>query len=245
MSELAVPQLSREEARSLTDEVREDAERLWRKLLELYEGRAHEALGYSSWGDYFETEFGGSDATAYRLLQSARVMKELPIGSPAPANEAQARELVPLLDTPEELRAAVAEVVEMHPKPTAVHFRTAVKRRAPAGRIYRLYSETEFIRYSNYSESPRKRQIAEKRKRVLYDVLGGEVVVKTMLNRFDEDSIQVIAAVTSYDELRHLAKIARANAKGFQTIARRIENIMAERHAAGLDEIVEEEDSDA
>ena len=41
--DLTVAVLSREEARSLTDEVKHDAERLWRKLVELYEGDAHTA----------------------------------------------------------------------------------------------------------------------------------------------------------------------------------------------------------
>ena len=34
-----------------------------------------------------------------------------------PANERQARELAPLLDAPETLREAWAEVVELHPEP--------------------------------------------------------------------------------------------------------------------------------
>lgn len=37
---------------SLTDEVKADAQRLWAKLLQLYEGRAHIALGYTLWSDY-------------------------------------------------------------------------------------------------------------------------------------------------------------------------------------------------
>lgn len=36
-----------------------------------------------------------------------------------PVNDAQARELAPLLDQPEALREAWAEVVDLHPEPTA------------------------------------------------------------------------------------------------------------------------------
>lgn len=128
MSELAVATLSADEARSLTDEVKQDAERLWRKLVELYDGGAHLALGYSSWAVYFEAEFGGSDATAYRLLQSGRVMAQLPIGSQRPSTEGVARELAPLLDQPEKLRETWAEVVELHPEPTAANVREVVQR---------------------------------------------------------------------------------------------------------------------
>ncbi|MCR4341992.1 MAG: phage N-6-adenine-methyltransferase [Gemmatimonadaceae bacterium] len=130
MSELAVATLSHDEARSLTDEVKGDAERLWRKLVELYDGGAHLALGYPSWGAYFETEFGGKSSHAYRVLDAGRVARALdsPIGE-RPANEAQARELAPLLDDPEKLRETWAEVVELHPEPTAADVREVVQSR--------------------------------------------------------------------------------------------------------------------
>lgn len=135
MGELATAILSRDEARALTDEIKEDAERLWAKLLEAYEGMAHAALGYSSWGAYFETEFGRSDASAYRILQSARVMRQLPMGSPRPANERQARELVPLLKEPEALRETWAEVVELHSEPSAAEVREAVAKRGQMNKL--------------------------------------------------------------------------------------------------------------
>lgn len=133
MSAVEKSTLSRDEARSLTDEVRGDAERLWSKLVELYEGGAHVALGYGSWGSYFETEFGGSDATAYRLLQSGRVMAQLPIGSPRPATESVARELTPLLRQPEALKEAWAKVVETNESPTAADVREVVSRHVEVG----------------------------------------------------------------------------------------------------------------
>ena len=46
---LVVDTLTRGDARTLTEEVKRDAAVLRAKLLRLYEGRAHEALGYSSW----------------------------------------------------------------------------------------------------------------------------------------------------------------------------------------------------
>jgi phage N-6-adenine-methyltransferase len=129
MSELAVSTLSREDARALTDEVKRDAEALWRKLVELYEGGAHLALGYSSWGDYFAREFGQSERRGYQLLDAGRVLESVNNCSVAPTNEAQARELAPLLDKPEELRETWAEVRELHPEPTAANVREAVSRK--------------------------------------------------------------------------------------------------------------------
>lgn len=124
-------ELTADEARVLTDQVKEDAERLWLKLLRLYAGGAHIALGYSSWGDYFETEFRGSRRRGYELLQAGRVFESVRHGAlPPPANERQARELAPLLDEPEQLRDAWQEA-SANGKPTAAVVREAVERRLP------------------------------------------------------------------------------------------------------------------
>lgn len=132
MTQLAVAALSREEARSLTDEVKHDAERLWRKLVELYDGGAHLALGYSSWGSYFKTEFGGSRSRAYQLLDAGRALEivQSTTVESVPRNEAQARELAPLLDRPDELRDAWAEA-SANGEPTALKVREAVQRVLP------------------------------------------------------------------------------------------------------------------
>jgi hypothetical protein len=87
------------EARQLTDEVKRDAEALWRKLLRLYQGQAHLALGYVSWHAYCDAEFGFGQSRSYQLLDAGRVLDVLDSTTVEwrPANEAQARELVPLL----------------------------------------------------------------------------------------------------------------------------------------------------
>jgi hypothetical protein len=128
----AVATLSRDEARSLTDEVKNDAERLWRKLVELYEGCAHEVLGYDDWGSYFKAEFGGSRTRGYELLAAGRVLDTVRnSGLTLPANEAQANELAPLLKQPEQLREVWAEVVAENPDPTAADVREVVQMRLP------------------------------------------------------------------------------------------------------------------
>lgn len=119
--------LGAEEARRLTDEVKQDAERLWLKLKELYDGQAHIALGYSSWGTYFEAEFGGSSDYGYKLLRAGRVLEELRVDNClTPPNEGQARELAPLLSKPELLRETWSEVVA-NGEPTAADIREVVQ----------------------------------------------------------------------------------------------------------------------
>lgn len=122
-------------ARQLTDSIKADTESLWLRLLHAYEQGVHTALGYSSWGDYCQTEFGTGSNYAYRLLDAARVAKaieeHLPIGKPS--NESVARQLVPLLKKKGEKAVADAwiEVVEEHgPEPTAEETHSTVTRRA-------------------------------------------------------------------------------------------------------------------
>jgi phage N-6-adenine-methyltransferase len=113
--------LTRDTARLLTEEAKADAAALWGKLLRLYEGKAHVALGYASWAAYWEEEFGQSKSRGYQLLEAARVDRALSESTivERPANEAVARELTPLVDDPEGLAETWAEVIERHEQPTA------------------------------------------------------------------------------------------------------------------------------
>lgn len=136
MSAIESAVLSSDAARAMTDEVKADAEHLWARLVSLYDGRAHIALGYESWGLYFKAEFGGEKSQAYRILEAGRVAEALghsPIGELRPTSEAQARELTPLLRAPEILRETWHEAVEKYGDPTALQVRGLVeRRRAPA-----------------------------------------------------------------------------------------------------------------
>jgi hypothetical protein len=122
--------LSEDEARRLTDEVKQDAAALWTKLLRLYEGQAHAALGYSSWAGYCANEFDIGKSQAYRLLDAGRVADTLaqsPIGERPELTESVARELVPLKDDP----TAMVEVLDQAgEKPTAKSVRAAVTKQS-------------------------------------------------------------------------------------------------------------------
>jgi hypothetical protein len=83
--------LDADQARAMTDEVKADAEALWLKLHTLYEAGAHVVLGYSSWGAYYETEFGQSSRRGYQLLAAGKAVALLG-GSAADDVEGQASE---------------------------------------------------------------------------------------------------------------------------------------------------------
>jgi len=140
--------MGRAEARRLTEEVMSDAAALWRKLHQLYEGKAHLALGYSSWQDYCAEEFDLGKSQAYRMLDAGRVVAAIETHSPigerdgrlrpprvapgTPATEGVARELVPILREDEQ------QVVEVWRELRAKHGErvTAAKvRDAVTGRL--------------------------------------------------------------------------------------------------------------
>ncbi len=129
---LAKATLSPDEARSLTDKIKARSEELWHLLLEAYEGGAHTALGYSSWGAYFEAEYGGSKSRAYQLIDAGRVARAIEGQSKnldSIPNDLVARELSPLAKEDAKTAGRVLDdLVEEHgDKITGSHARKAVE----------------------------------------------------------------------------------------------------------------------
>jgi hypothetical protein len=127
-----VPTFGPAEARRLTNECKADIAALREKLLLLYEGEAHIALGYASWGAYWESEFESSWRAGYRELEAARVSRAIDPWDNGPVPERQARELARLLRREDE--EAVVDLWadlrdEFGDQVTAEKVRTAVERK--------------------------------------------------------------------------------------------------------------------
>ena len=69
--------LTEDEARALTDRIRDAAEHLWSLLAEAHERQAWRALGYDRWEDYVRAEFNMSRQHAYRILDQAQVIRSI------------------------------------------------------------------------------------------------------------------------------------------------------------------------
>lgn len=80
------------EARALTDEIKGSVERTWLLLSNAHERKAWAALGYGSWRDYAMAEFGLSQSHAYRLLDAARVVREIEAAAGSPFGEISEKE---------------------------------------------------------------------------------------------------------------------------------------------------------
>lgn len=83
---------------------------------------------------YVAEQFGLQRRRAYDLIEASRVHTMVSqICDTAPARESHASELAPLLAEPDHLREAWAEVVALHPEPTAAQVREVVERHRRPG----------------------------------------------------------------------------------------------------------------
>jgi len=128
--ELIAPGMTRDEARGCVDAITAHMSGARAMLLELYERRGWQALGYSSWRHCVTTEFGQSEAFLYRQLAAAEVEQNLsPIGEIGALPESHLRPLVALRDEPEKQREIYQAAVDTAPngKITAAHIHQTVR----------------------------------------------------------------------------------------------------------------------
>ena len=94
-------------------------------LAEIRDSRLYHET-HATFESYCADRWGFTGRRGRQLIAAAEVGTVVPI-----ANEAQARELAPLLNEPDQLREVWANVVAEHPEPTAADVREMVRRRHP------------------------------------------------------------------------------------------------------------------
>lgn len=123
--------MSEIEARACVDRIKALTEDVAALLLDLRDRDGWQALGYESWQECIQAEFHMSRSYAHRLINAHLVEQvlTLPIGNVEHLPESHARELVPLLDQPDKMRAALKDAIETSGgKPTAEHVHDATDR---------------------------------------------------------------------------------------------------------------------
>src|SRR5688572_16326181 len=88
--------MSAAEARACVDEIKSGIDNIGRKLLELKEREGWTALGYRSWRECAQAEFGFGQSRVYQLLAAAEVERNLSTIVETELPESHARELAPL-----------------------------------------------------------------------------------------------------------------------------------------------------
>jgi hypothetical protein len=123
--------LTTDQARALTDTIRNAAEVLWVLIARAHAGKAWQSLGYNTWEAYVRAEFDMSRSRSYQILDQARVIAAIesavPEGTNVHLSESAARDLKGVLEealpqikertaglTPEEAAEVIKEIVDEH-----------------------------------------------------------------------------------------------------------------------------------
>ena len=89
--------MSAEEAQEVTDTIRASSQAIHDLLRKAHEGRAHVALGYSTWGSYVKGEFDMSAQRSYQLIDLSKAISAFegaaPSGTKVKLTEAAARDI--------------------------------------------------------------------------------------------------------------------------------------------------------
>jgi hypothetical protein len=96
MGDLARCEMSKTEAEKLCDKIRSGIEGVAELVLKLHDDQGWIALGYATWRQCCEKEFGHSASWAGRQIRAAKVREAVPIGTDLQQpqlTESQAREL--------------------------------------------------------------------------------------------------------------------------------------------------------
>lgn len=100
--DLTSPELNEDEAREITNKIRTTTNVLYILIARAHAGKAHQALGYSSFEEYIREEFNYSKSYAYKLLNQANVIKAIeavsPEGTQVYVSDATARGLKASMD---------------------------------------------------------------------------------------------------------------------------------------------------
>ena len=127
-AENAIVLMGEGEAREKTERIKHSLADARQLLLEMYERKGWEALGYASWREYGQAEFGYSESYVYRLLEAAKTERQI---SPRGEIQLPEKHLRPLTRLePEQQRKAWREAVETAPdgKVTGAHVERVVAR---------------------------------------------------------------------------------------------------------------------
>lgn len=136
--QLALALMSADEAREYVTAIRQHLNSARALLLDLYERKGWQALGYDSWRACVVAEFGESQRHLYRQLEAAQVEHVIcPNGQIGAIPESHLRPLAPYKDDPEFVRETWEEAKRTAPdgKLTAAHVENVVAKHTDSGRL--------------------------------------------------------------------------------------------------------------
>lgn len=155
------PMMDRVEARQVVNRINEGIGDLRRLIVDLYDRKGWQALGYDSWRACVVAEFEQSQSYLYRLLAAGKIEKDVsPIGEKGPIRESHLRPLM-ALPTPEARRQAYDEATEGGQPTTAAKIKSIVTKA-----LATMKPETP-VEYLNGHTPEEKRMLIEQAEEVI------------------------------------------------------------------------------
>ena len=116
MNGIITIKMTADEARQCANEIKAGINDVGKRLLQLYEGEGWKVLGYDTWRECAQMEFGFKQSRVYQLLEFAEVTRNIEFSTIVeklvlPTTESQARPLTQL--EPEEQAAAWQQAVQL------------------------------------------------------------------------------------------------------------------------------------
>ena len=75
-------EMGQAEAQEITNAIKSAATVTYALLAKAHEGKAHQSLGYDSWGEYVKAEFEMSPQRSYQLLDLSKAVKMIEAAAP-------------------------------------------------------------------------------------------------------------------------------------------------------------------
>jgi hypothetical protein len=237
MKDVTPAELSKSEAKKLTQKIKTAVDDLWTLLVQAREGKAWKALGYSTWEAYVKEEFGMSRRRANQLLEKGEVIEAIEeatgkTGNAFPVSKrdvdavkddlpAVAEEIKSRVEAGEEPEKAVAETVA-----TA----RAAKEQAKAGKA------------AQQAENDRRRE--EHAAALPQEIKDREQAKADAIAARKAKPVNVEALIAENDELREANAALEAEVTALKADNARWEAMRIQYEQGGFDKIIAGKDEE-
>lgn len=186
--------LSYDEARALTSEIRDAVDNVWDLLKQAHAGNAWSALSYPTWEEYVKQEFQMGRSQSYRMLDYANIREALSPNGDTMPTEFQARPLVQLEKPAQQRKAWKAAVKNAGGAPTAKDVQAVVDEIKPPPKPKQSTPRLPAVEDHEYTECLKR----------LGKLLGAKVREAIELGAYQQlDNKQVILWSKQSDEMIH------------------------------------------
>ncbi|MBN7758954.1 hypothetical protein JYP46_19170 [Nitratireductor aquimarinus] len=232
--------LTKQEAKEITDRIRDSIEKTYELVLRAYERKAWKALGYKTWEAYVQTEFDMSRRRSYQLLDQGRVIRAIEEAAGGNVNhgtqisERDAREIKSKLP---EIKEEIRSRVEAGQEPD----RAAEKAIAEAKRAEKEKAKAEKAEKQAELDRQREQNAAALPDSIKQHEARKQEAIAARQRQSSDNGLSPEDRLTELEEANRLLEEENAALK--ETVAK-FSKMEAEYKAGGFEEIIAGKDEE-